>query len=307
MKLINKITVAAIALSLISFQSCKRASKPVEIDFTEKTNNDSLDIPKSDDYEYLFAVSALISPRESFIYYQDLIAYMEKKTNKRFKIIQRKTYQEVNLLLRNNKVEFAFICSGAYVVEKDISNIKILAVPVCDGKNTYHAYIIVNKKSKIDSFEQLRNKSFAFTDNLSNTGKFYPTKRLNELNTTDEEFFSKTIYTHGHDISMQMVSKNIIDGASVDGLIYDYIAKFTPERVANLKIIEKSEEFGIPPIVIPNGIDKDFEKELKSVLFNMHKDPEGKKILAHLLIDKFEEGEDYNYNSVRAIQKMINE
>jgi len=91
--------------------------------------------------------------------------------------------------LRNKQVEFAFVCSGAYVVEKDFSDVKILAVPVCNGKTTYQAYIIVNKKSKIKTFEDLRDKSFAYTDNLSNTGRFYPLRRLKELNTTDELFF----------------------------------------------------------------------------------------------------------------------
>jgi len=93
----------------------------------------------------------------------------------------------------------------------------------------------------------------------------------------------------------------------VDGLIYDYIAKFSPERTANLKIIEKSEEFGIPPIVIPKGIDKNFKSQLKSILLSMNKDPEGKKILDHLMIDKFAEGKDYNYNSVRAMKNLIDE
>jgi len=311
MKLIHKSFFLFILSIIVIFQGCKRSkdfgSKPIEMDFTEKTSKDLLDLSNHANYEYNVAISAIISPRESFIYYQDLISYISKKLNRPYKIIQRKTYQEVNLLLRNSQVEFAFICSGAYVVEKEISGVKILAVPVSNGKPIYQAYIIANKNSKIQSFKDFRNKSFAYTDDLSNTGKLYAVKKLKELKTTDDLFFSNTIYTHAHDISMQMVSKNIVDGATIDGLIYDYIAKFTPERVANLKIIEKSEEFGIPPIVIPKGLDKKLEMQLKSILISMHKDPEGKKILDNLLIDKFEEGYDSNYNSIRAIEKLINE
>lgn len=307
MKLINRSFFILITLIVLAFQACKPSNKPIEIDFTEKATKDSLDLSTHSNYEFNVAVSAMISPSESFIYYQDLISYLSKKLNRPYKIVQRKTYHEVNLLLRNNQVEFAFVCSGAYIAEKEISDVKILAVPVCNEKPIYQAYVIANKNSTIQGFEDFRNKSFAYTDPLSNTGKLYALKRLRELKTSDEIFFSETIYTHAHDISIQMVSKNIIDGATVDGLIYEYIAKFSPERVENLKIIEKSEEFGIPPIIIPKGIDKDLEIQLKSTLLAMHEDPEGKKILDHLLIDRFEDGKDSNYNSIREMKKLFSE
>ena len=47
--------------------------------------------------------------------------------------------------------------------------------------------------------------------------------------------------------------------------------------MSNLKIIEKSEEFGIPPIVVSNKIDIDFKNKLKSILLSLHEDPDGKK------------------------------
>ena len=93
------------------------------------------------------------------------------------------------------------------------------------GKPVYQAYIIANKDSSIEIFEDFNGKSFAFTDPLSNTGRLYAIKRLKEINKTEKDFFSKTNYTHAHDISMQLVSKNIIDGATIDGLIFDYFAK----------------------------------------------------------------------------------
>jgi phosphonate transport system substrate-binding protein len=280
---------------------------PIKIDFSQKETNRSIQDSVLSDFTVPVAVSAMISPRENFKYYQDLISYISKKTNISFKIVQRKTYEEVNKLLRSNEVSLAFICSGAYVAEKKKSDIEILAVPVCNNKTLYYAYIITNKNSGLNTFEDLKNKSFAFTDPLSNTGKLYVIKRLKDINSTEKEFFSKTVYTHAHDISMQLVSKNIIDGASVDGLIFEYYSKFNPERVSNLKIIEKSEGFGIPPIVVPKNLNPSIKNKIKSVFLSLHKDPEGKKILDKLLIDKFIAGKDSNYNSIRKIERYINE
>ena len=245
------------------------------------------------------AVSAIISPRETFKYYKELFDFISRKTGYKIVFKQRKTYQEVNLMLRESQVDVAFVCSGAYVKEKDVSDIELLVVPVCNGQPYYNAYVIVNKDLNITTFPQLRGHSFAYTDPLSNTGKFYIDKRLSQLNEISSSFFSKTVFTHAHDISMQLVSNKIIDGASVDGLIFEYLAQKYPQRVENLRVIEKSESFGIPPVVVPKNIDPILRKRLKDIFLNMHEIPEGKKILQKIMIDRFIEGNDDSYNSIR--------
>ncbi len=249
------------------------------------------------------AVSAIISPLESFRYYQELFNYISGKLHNSIEFKQRKTYAEVNQMLVNNEVDFAFICSGAYTLISD--KVEILVVPVCNGKPFYQSYIIVNSQSGIRKFEDLRGKSFAFTDPLSNTGRLYAVKRLHDLNVTEKDFFSSTIYTHAHDISIQLVSKNVVDGAAVDGLIYQYQAKFHPETVKNIKIIEKSEDFGIPPVVVPRSLSPELKNRLRDIFLHIHQDSTGMKILNKLLIEKFIPGDDNNYNTIREMQKIV--
>jgi phosphonate transport system substrate-binding protein len=277
---------------------------PVIIDFS------SIEMASPDQEENALpiinvAVSTIISPRETFMYYEELFEYISDKLNCRINFKQRKTYAEVNLLLENNEVDLAFICSGAYVVGKENSEIEILVVPICNGKPLYQSYIIINNTSTIEHFEDLQGKSFAFTDPLSNSGKYYAHQRVLKLNSTPELFFSKTMFTHAHDISMQLVSKRIVDGASVHGLIYEYLSIHEPDRVKNLKVIEKSDYFGMPPIVVPFGINDSLKTEFRNVFLTIHQDSIGEKILDCLLIDKFIEGSDENYNSVRALKQFI--
>jgi phosphonate transport system substrate-binding protein len=250
------------------------------------------------------AVSAIISPRETYIYYQELFNYISEKINYHIEVRQRKTYAEVNKMLYDQEVDLAFICSGAYTVAKEKGDIEILAVPVCNGKPFYQSYIITNKNSGIEKFEDFRGKSFAYTDPLSNSGKLYADKRLRDLNTTSDSFFASTMFTHAHDISIQLVSKTMIDGATVDGLIYEYLAAFYPDRVKNCRIVEKSEYFGIPPVIVPSGLNEGLKKQLRNVLLSLHTDSAGMIILDKLLIDKFIEGNDTNYNSIRQIQLL---
>jgi len=296
-------------IAIIALNSCQQESEENEkVVVVDLWNSDSIAGVNSyidTSYKINVAVSAMISPKETLSYYSELFEHIFKKTNHQINFKQRKTYQEVNMMLRKNEVDLAFICSGAYIEEKEISNIEILAVPVCNNKPYYQAYIIAHKSSGINKIEDFYNKSFAFTDPMSNSGKLYAVKRLNDINKDVESFFSSIMYTHAHDISIELVSKKIVDGATIDGLIYDYKQKYFPNQMKNLKIIEKSDYFGIPPIVVPSAIDKNLKNEIKKTVLSLHKDPAGKRILEQLLIDKFIEGYDTSYNSIREMKMQI--
>lgn len=306
MKPINCIIAFSFLFLLFSCRNERRREREiVEIDFTEGKKLIE-PVSLSDTIQSInVAVSAIISPRETFSYYNELFEYISQKINRQIIFKQRKTYQEVNDMLFKKEVDMAFICSGAYVEEKLRSNIEILAVPVCNGRPMYQAYIITNKSAEIEKFEDFRGKSFSFTDPLSNTGKLYADMRLKQINTTAEDFFSSTMFSNGHDISMQLVSKEVVDGATIDCLIYNYKALFFPNHVKNLKIIEKSEEFGIPPIVVPKGLDENLKAELRGIFYSIHTDSTGKEILDQLLIEKFIPGEDKNYDRIRRIKQAL--
>jgi len=249
------------------------------------------------------AIASMISPKETYIYYHDLVDYISKKIDRPIYIRQKETYEEVNQMLDNSEVDFAFICSGAYAEEYPKKKIKLLVAPIVNNKATYQAYIITQKDSKIRRFSDFKNKSFAFTDPLSTTGRLYPLSKLDKLHETEQDFFLKTVYTYGHDISIQMVNRGIIDGASVHSLIYKYIALHHPERVENTKIIVSSGGFGIPPVVVPSKLDKKCFNKIRNVFLDMSNDSLGKTILTNLNIDRFEVVGDTLYKSVFELKK----
>ena len=220
--------------------SCGSKQKDeIEVDFADTAiiNPDK----ESDSTKAIYiAIASITSPKETFIYYHDLIEHISDKIGRPILIKQKKTYEEVNLLLENSEVDFAFICSGAFADEYKKGKIKLLVAPEIENKISYHAYIITQKESGINKFEDFENKSFGFTDPLSNTGRLFPMKKIASIHQNEKDFFRKTIYTYGHDISIQMVNRGIIDGASVNGLIYNYLSFNRPEKIDNIKVIEKS-------------------------------------------------------------------
>ena len=65
------------------------------------------------------AVGAMISPKETFVYYRQLLDYLARHMDREVQLVQRKTYREVNELIGEGQIDLAFICSGPYVSGKE--------------------------------------------------------------------------------------------------------------------------------------------------------------------------------------------
>ncbi len=182
-----------------------------------------------------------------------------------------------------------------------------MAVPEVHGQPTYSSYLIVNKESAFHRLEDLKGHTFAFTDPDSNTGRLVPLYWLAAMHTRPEEFFGRILYTYSHDNSIMAVGRGLVDAAAVDGLIWDFYAKKNPAFTAKTRIIKKSQPFGIPPLVASRQFPPADRERIQKVLLAMHQDPEGKKILAELMIDRFIPPRDALYDTVRQMEQQLAE
>lgn len=251
------------------------------------------------------AVAAMISPRETFIHYRQLLAYVARKSGKDLEFVQRKTYEEINELLGKGEIDLAFICSGPYALTKDRYGFVPLAVPEVQGSTSYRAYLIVNRNSPFQKLQDLKGQTFAFTDPDSNTGKLVPTFWLAELNQRPETFFQQIIYTYSHDNSILAVARGLVAAAAVDGLVWEYYQATNPVFTSKTRIIKKSESYGIPPLVASRRLPAAERERLEQTLLTMHQDPEGKKILTGLLIDRFLPLKEEWYEPIRSMNRRL--
>jgi phosphonate transport system substrate-binding protein len=251
------------------------------------------------------AIGAIISPVESLTFYEDIFDYIGEELGRGVEMVQRKTYAEANFLIKEGRIDAAFVCSRPYVEGHRDFEMELLCVPVCFGKTEYCSYFIVHKDSPIENLEELRGKVFAFSDPLSNTGMLIPTFTLAKMGETPESFFSRYIFTYSHDNSIHSVAEKFVDGAAVDSLIWEYENIKEPKWTAQTKIIYRSAPCGIPPVVVLPTIDHKLKEKLRSAFLNMHKDPRGREILKRVLIDRFTVIEDSAYDSIRKMEAFV--
>jgi phosphonate transport system substrate-binding protein len=247
----------------------------------------------------------MISPKETFGYYRQILDYIGRHLGRPVHLIQRKTYAEINELFGKNQIDLGFICSGPYATQKETYGFELLATPRVNGSPYYHSYLIVHKNSPISGLEGLRGKVFAFTDPDSNTGRLVPVYWLAKLGERPETFFKKILYTYSHDNSILAVAKGLADGACVDSLIWEYYNRKNPVFTSKTRIIKKSEPYGIPPLVASTDAPDMLRKQARQLLLSMHQDPEGRAILKALMIDRFEAGREEWYQRIREMRETV--
>jgi len=301
LSIVNLITACLLVLGLIGCGQ-KEDIKQVSLEKKEK-----LKVKKTQpEKEHIrFLIGGMITPEEGYFYYRQFVDYIEKKLDKQVELIAKLTYAEVNALLKSGDVDVAFVCAKPYVDGHDEFGLELLAAPQVYGETVYYSYIIVHTNSPIQNFEELRDKSFAFTDPMSNTGKLVPTYMLAKIGETPDSFFDKYIYTYAHDQSIKRVAQGLVDGAAVDSLVWEYANRNNPEFTSKTKIIKKSPPYGIPPVAVRPGLDSKLKKEITEVLLNAHEDEKGRQILKGMMIDKFVIIDDTAYDTIREMKNWL--
>src|SRR3990170_923993 len=95
----GKKMVLLLICSFVISSGCLEPEGAVKVNLSNRTVDN---IVSSDAEGLRIAVSAIISPDETLVYYQDMFDYLSQKIGVPVKLVQRKTYQEVNYLIRKN-------------------------------------------------------------------------------------------------------------------------------------------------------------------------------------------------------------
>lgn len=298
----------AVILVLLAFAACDPGYQGQEISFGSSPAATPISPASATRPETILrmAVAPVISPKETFNSgYRDLLNYLGQQLGLPVELVQGKTYAEINDLVRIGDVTFAFVCTNPYLQGQRDFGMELIAAPQVNGQATYYSYLIVRADSPFRSLADLRGRTFAFSDPLSNSGRLAPVYQLALMGETPESFFNRWIFTYAHDNSIKAVAENLVDAAAVDSLVYDYWARTGSDFIAQTRIIEKWGPFGINPVVVRPGLDPQLKQRLRDVLLGMDQDPSGRQILDSLLIDRFIVPDDSIYDSVRNMRAVV--
>ncbi len=234
-----------------------------------------------------FAVATMYSPANIFLQHRKIVEHLAELLEMDGVLIIRSDYENTRLDLQQADVDAALVCPGIYALLYSDPRVEILAMPELLSDVTYRCDIIVSAKSPYYHLTDLEGDRFAYTDRESATGFVLPRAMLRQLGYTPDSFFSQTMLTGSHDLSVRAVTNGYADGAAVSSMVLRSLYRQQPRLESQLRIVASSATFAAPPVLVPASLSPSLKRKLQQALLTMHETPHGQQLLADFGIARF--------------------
>ncbi len=223
--------------------------------------------------------------------------WLETRLGRRVRFVQRASYREITELLLAGKLDLAWLCGYPYVRNKQ--NLPLVAVPSYQGTPLYRSYLITPSEDKrTQTFADLRDRVFAYSDPDSNSGWLVPQVTIKRLGYDPGRFFRKAFFTWSHRRVIEACAAGLAQGGAVDGYIWDTLSHQHPELTGATRVVWRSGPFGFPPIAAAPGTSRMQLGRLRQALLGMRDDAEGRRLLSRLNLDGFVEGSSKLFDGI---------
>ncbi len=230
--------------------------------------------------------------------------YFEERLDRSVSFVQRRSYQEITELLLTDQIEAAWVCSPPYLM--NVSHLRLLCVPVYEGRPLYHSYLIVpSSDTHTRHITDLRGRIYAFSDPQSNSGCLVPKVELLHAGFTPGQFFLKYFFTYSHRRVVDAVGVGLADGGSVDGYVWDTMKKELPGSTDKTRVAWSSPHYGFPPLVARANLPEDRFQSLQQAFVAMTDSAPGRVLLEKLNLDGFAREDPSVFASVKANLQLV--
>lgn len=277
MKLVKRLTTAAVVLGLGVSSMMAQEKWPDKLVFG------------------VIPVAGSTSMKENF---GPLTDYLTAQLGVKVEMKLAGDYTGIITAMQHKHVDFAYFGPKSYVEAAKRANAEALVVEV-DGESGLPGYLgtIISKKgSGLKTLSDLKGKTWAFTSSQSTSGTLVPTVMFAKKGIDPKKYFSKVIYSGGHEASILSVKAGKVDAASTNNLDFNRGLGRQWKR-DQFNIIWTSDLIPGAPIAARKDLPVSLKMAIKGA-FLSYNDPEGLKRLKN---KGFIKGDDSVYNPVREL------
>jgi len=229
-----------------------------------------------------------------------IIEYLQKEMGIAVKGYVTQDHAAAVEALRNGEADISFMGGLPYVLAHEIIGAEVILSEVYRGSPTYRARIFVLRDSGIEKVEDLKGKSIAFADPISESGFIYPLEIMVEaglLKRGDDpkEVFSNVYFAGGYQQAIQALANGLVDAAGVSQFA-DLL--LTPEQLPKITWIAESKPIPSHLVCVRKGLDKERVDAFKQAMLKLNQ-PENKHLLKYVYSpDGYVEASHSDYKSV---------
>jgi phosphonate transport system substrate-binding protein len=244
-------------------------------------------------------------------YYKPILDLLAKNTGKKIEFYMPTSYSSVVEALLGKWVDVALLGPESYVIahRKDPS-IEVFATYSrrADGAQEagpgYKSVLITRKGSKFATIESLRGSVLALVDPASTSGALIPDKVFSkQVKLPLKEYFSKVVFSGGHDLSCLAVAEGKADAAFVATHRLMEVVNAGKVKLEDFNVLWASPRLPQDPLVYRTGLCAPLRAKIAETFLAVDRDAEGRKYLDNIKSERIVKMVDSDYDLIREVAK----
>ena len=243
--------------------------------------------------------------------YKPLLTALKEKTGKSIEFFMPTSYASVIEGMVNGWVHIGVHGPNSYVLAKEKDpNLEVFATYTKlkghfqeEGPG-YRAVLVVRADSDFDSIESLKGTIVGLADPASTSGNLMPRMVFGELIGTGpelEQYFSKVVYTGGHDQSALAVKEGRVDDAFVATHRLDNVIDRGLAKTEDYRVLWQSGIIPQDPMVYRTDLCEPIKAAIKDAFLTLHENPDAKPFFDGIKSTKFVAMQDSDYDIIRKL------
>jgi phosphonate transport system substrate-binding protein len=241
--------------------------------------------------------------------YQPVLTRLKEKTGKSIEFFMPTSYSSVMEAMMNGWVHVGVLGPNSYVIakEKDPTLEVFATYAKLEGHLQeegpgYRAVLITRKDSGFDTIESLRGSVVALADPASTSGNLLPrVVFINEIDTEFDDYFSRVVYSGGHDLSTLAVKEGRVDAGFVATHRFDNVIDRGLAEMDEFQVIWQSPVIPQDPFVYRGDLCPELKAQIAETFLTLHESEDAKAFLENVNSRRFVPMQDSDYDIIRKL------
>lgn len=242
--------------------------------------------------------------------YQPLVKQLKEATGKNVEFYLPTSYASVVEAMLGGFVDIGMHGPYSYVIAQERDpDLRVVATYAKhkghfqeEGPG-YKAVLVARADSGFKSIEDIKGSVIGLTDPASTSGNLLPRVSFTKVIGSDlEDYFSRVVYTGGHDLSAVAVIEEQVDAAFVATHRLDNVIDRGLAKMDDYVVLWSSPVIPQDPFVVNGDLCGEIVDQIQNAFLSLSDSEDGRKYLENVNASRFVAMKDTDYDIIRDLK-----